>query len=169
MKNKKLIHTATFGQAKGLQGEIKINIHTESLKSFKMINQFFMEDGISQIIFKSIKANGSKYTAFIEGCKNRDIAETYKGKKIFTFRKNLPKINNNNEFYVNDLIGCKVFNKQKKDLGNIIDVKNFGAGDLMEINNHNKSFFIPMNNENLININLDKMIVVVDPILGLLD
>ena len=39
----------------------------------------------------------------------------------------------------------------------------------MEINKDNKNFFIPMNNDNLVNIDLKKMIIVVDPILGLLD
>ena len=40
----------------------------------------------------------------------------------------------------------------------------------MEISkDNNKNFFIPMNKDNLINIDLKKMIIVVDPILGLLD
>jgi 16S rRNA processing protein RimM len=169
MKDKKLIHVATFGQPQGLRGEIKINIHTSSLESFKSLNQFFLEDGISKIIFKSFKVVGKKNISFIEGCDDRDIAETHKGKKIFSMRENLPIINDD-EYYVADLIGCKVINKEKKNLGKIIDIKNFGAGDLMEISKErNKIFFIPMNKDNLINIDLQKMIIVVDPILGLLN
>ena len=169
MKNKKMIHVATFGQPQGLRGEIKINIHTSSFESFKCLNQFFMEDGISKLIFKSFRTIGKKYISFIKGCENRDVAETYKGKKIFSFRENLPNINND-EYYVTELIGCKVINIEKKDLGKIIDIKNFGAGDLMEISKGNNiNFFIPMNKDNLINIDLQKMMIVVKPILGLLD
>lgn len=169
MKNKKLIHVATFGQAQGLKGEIKINFHTSSLESFKKLKLFVMEDGISKIIFKSFRTIGKKNTSFVVGCNNRDVAETYKGKKIFSLRENLPNITNN-EYYVADLIGCKVINTEKKNLGKILDIKNFGAGDLMEISkDNNKNFFIPMNKDNLINIDLKKMIIVVDPILGLLD
>ena len=169
MRNKKLIHVATLGQPQGLKGEIKINIHTSSFESFKNLNQFFMEDGISKLIFKSFRVIGKKNTLFIKGCENRDTAETYRGKKIFTLRENLPKINND-EYYVADLIGCKVINTKKKILGKIVDIKNFGAGDLMEVcKENNINFFIPMNKDNLINIDLQKMIIIVNPILGLLD
>ena len=167
MKNKKLIHVATFGKPQGLRGEIKINIHTTGLESFKRLNQFFMEDGTSKIIFKSFKVVGKKYTSFVEGCQNRDIAEKYKGKKIFSMRENLPNINHD-EYYVTDLIGCKVVNMENFVLGKILDIKNFGAGDLMEINHDNESFFIPMNKDNLINVDLQKMIIVVNPMTGLL-
>ena len=169
MKNKKLIHVATFGQPQGLKGEIKINIHTSSFESFKNLNQFFMEDGVSKLIFNSFRVIGKKNTLFIQGCEDRDTAETYKGKKIYTLREHLPDINSD-EYYVNDLIGFKVINMKKKDLGKIIDIKNFGAGDLIEVcKEDNKKFFIPMNKDNLINIDLQKMIIIVDPILGLLD
>jgi len=169
MTNKKLIHVATFGHALGLRGEIKINIYTSNLESFKSLDQFLMEDGISKIVFKSFRTIGKKYASFVKGCEDRNTVEKYKGKKIFTLKENLPNINNN-EYYVTDLIGCKVINTEKKDLGKIIDIKNFGAGDLMEIGKNNtKNFFIPMNSDNLVNIDLQKKIIIVDPILGLLD
>ena len=169
MKSKKMIHVATFGKPQGLKGEIKINIHVSSFEIFKKLDQFFMEDGISKITFKSFRALGKKNTSFILDCEDRGIAETYKGKKIFTLRESLPSTTNG-EYYVFDLIGCKVFNMEKKELGLILDIKNFGAGDLMEISRANKkNFFIPMNTDNLINIDLKKMIITVDPILGLLD
>ena len=169
MNNRKLIHVATFGQPQGLKGEIRINIHTSSLESFRELNQFFMEDGVSKIVFKSFRIIGKKNTSFVMGCEDRDVAESYKGKKIFCLRESLPNITDN-KYYINDLIGCKVINIEKEDLGKILDIKNFGAGDLMEISKeNNKNFFIPMNKDNLVNIDLKKMIIVVDPILGLLE
>ena len=169
MKDKKLIHVATFGKPQGLKGEIKLNIHTLSIESFKSLNQFFMEDGVSKIIFKSFRIIGKKHTSFILGCEDRDFAETYKGKKIFCFRENFPKLNNQ-EYYITDLIGCNVIDIEENNLGRVVDIKNFGAGDLMEISKEkNKSFFIPMNDDNFINFDLKKMIIVVNPIIGLLD
>lgn len=169
MKNDKMIHVATFGKPQGLRGEIKINIHTENLDSFKYLKEYWMEESITKIIFKSIRKIGKKYTSFIENCNDRNTAESYKGKKVFTFRNNFP-ITNEDEYYVSDLIGCKVINNEKKNLGMIVDIKNFGAGDLMEINRENsKIFFIPMNNENLISVDLKNKIIIADPISGLID
>ena len=69
-----------------------------------------------------------------------------------------------------DLIGCEVINMKKESLGKVIDIKNFGAGDLMEIiRNGKKTFYIPMNQDNLTNIDIDNKKILVNPIKGLLD
>ena len=169
MKKKELVHIGTFGQPQGLKGDIKINIFTSSFESFKMLKNFFMEDGKSSWIFKSLRKIGKKNIGSIEGCEDRDAALEFKGKHIYTFRENFPKTNNN-MYYVVDLIGCKVINIEKKSLGKVVNIKNFGAGDLMEIiNNDKKNFYIPMNENNLINVDINKKKILVNPMKGLLD
>ena len=169
MQKKELVHIGTFGQPQGLKGDIKINIFTSSLESFKMLENFFKEDGKSSWIFKSLRKIGKKNIGSIEGCEDRDAALEFKGKHIFAFRENFPKTNNN-KYYVVDLIGCEVINMKKESLGKVIDIKNFGADDLIEIiNKGKKTFYIPMNEDNLINVDIDKKKILVNPIKGLLD
>ena len=169
MKKNEFVQVGTFGQPKGLNGDIKINILTLSFESFKMLKSFFMEDGKSSLIFTSLRKIGKKNIGSIEGCEDRDAALNFKGKHIFAFRENFP-ITNNDEYYVLDLIGCEVFNVKQESLGKVIDIKNFGAGDLIEItNNGKKTFYIPMNEDNFINVDIDKKKMLVNPIKGLLD
>tara|TARA_Y100001936_G_C15642150_1_gene442010 strand:+ start:80 stop:586 length:507 start_codon:yes stop_codon:yes gene_type:complete len=168
MKKEQLIHIGTFGKAQGLNGEIKINILTSSLESFKLIDQYFLEGDLFQFNFKTFRYSGKKIIASVSNFKNRNDATKLNNKKIFTLRKNFPE-NKKNEFYVADLLGCEVLNLNEKKLGQITNVKNFGAGDLLEIKKNQKTFFIPMNNENLKEINIKKKIIIVDPIKGLLD
>ena len=169
MKRKELIHVATFGKPHGIKGEIKINIFTSSLEVFKKLGKYFYENQDPILTFKNFKKVGKAYVVSLENSNDRDIALSFKGNKIFTFKENLPAIKNN-EYYILDLVGCNVINKEKLSLGRIIDIKNFGAGDLIEIkNNLNKTFYIPMNNENLLDVNIDDKIITVNPILGLLD
>ncbi|MDC0195228.1 PRC-barrel domain-containing protein, partial [Alphaproteobacteria bacterium] len=67
-------------------------------------------------------------------------------------------------------IGCKVLNKKNHFLGLVEDIKNFGAGDLLDIHNDGKkNFYIPMDDDNLVNVDLLTKIIIVDPIDGLLD
>ena len=167
MKDKDYIQVGNFGQPQGLKGEIKINIFTSSLESFKILNSYFTEDK-SALIFKKIKFVGKKIIACIEGCENRDDAFLLKGKYIFCLRKNFPNTKDN-EYYILDLIGSRVVDLKKNIIGVVKDVKNFGAGDLIEINNSDNNFYIPMNDENLVSVNLDKKTIVIDPIKGLLD
>ena len=169
MKKKEFVQVGIFGQPQGLNGDIKINIFTSSFESFKRLQSFFMEDGKSSLIFTSLRKIGKKYIGSIEGCEDRNAALDFKGKHIFSFRENFPKTNND-EYYVLDLIDCEVINVKQESIGKIIDIKNFGAGDLIEIiNNSKKTFYIPMNEDNLINVDIDKKKILVNPIKGLLE
>ena len=171
METKDLVHVGTFGQPQGLKGDIKINIFTSSLESFKILNKYFIknEDEFSNLFFKSIKKIGKKNIASIDQSKDRDEALTFRGKNIFTLRQNFPEIKSD-EHYIIDLIGCNVIDTKDQVLGIVEDIKNFGAGDLIEIKSMSKdNFYIPMNKENLINIDVEKKTIFVDPIPGLLD
>jgi 16S rRNA processing protein RimM len=169
MKEKLLVHVGTFGQPQGLKGEIKINIFTSSLDSFKSLKNYFIQDEKSAFVFKELKQVGKKIIGSIEECNNRNDATLFKDKKILTLRTNFPRTKVD-EYYVVDLIGCKVLNKQNYILGVVEDVKNFGAGDLLDVHNQQKkNFYIPMDDDNLVNVDLLKKIIIVDPIEGLLN
>ena len=169
MKNKDLVHVGTFGQPQGLKGDIKINILTSSLESFKILKNYFMQDGEIILHFTALRKIGKKNIASLEGCEDRNAALDYKGKYIFSLKENFSKIDEG-EYYVIDLIGCNVFNLENESLGSVVNIKNFGAGDLIEITcDSKKNFYIPMNDDNLISVNILEKKIIVNPMKGLLD
>jgi 16S rRNA processing protein RimM len=169
MKKNDLVHVGTFGQPQGLKGDIKINILTTSLESFKILKNYFMYDGKTIFHFTALRKIGKKNIASLEGCEDRNAALNYKGIHIFSSKENFSKIGED-EYYVIDLIGCDVFNVDKVSLGIVVDIKNFGAGDLIEITSANKrNFYIPMNDDNLTNVNILEKKIIVNPMKGLLD
>jgi len=169
MKKNNLVHVGTFGQPQGLKGDIKINILTSSFESFKILKNYFMEDGKTIFHFTALRKIGKKNIASLEGCEDRNTALDYKGIHIFSSKENFSKISED-EYYVIDLIGCDVLNVEKESLGIVVDIKNFGAGDLIEITTVNKkNFYIPMNDENLISVNILEKKIIVNPMKGLLD
>ena len=91
-----------------------------------------------------------------------------KGQKIYSSKTNLPSTKDN-EYYVNDLIGCKLIIRDNNISGQVINIKNFGAGDLLEVKLDKKIVLIPFNNENNISVNLEKKEITADPIFGILD
>ena len=169
MKKKKLIHVGTFGNPYGLKGEININIFTSTPESFSFMSKNFIDDKKNKFKFNKFRKVGKNYIISLYDCDDRDSAQKLKGKKIFCERKNFP-LTENNQYYVSDLIGCKVVNLTKNILGEIISIQNFGAGDLIEVQNVKKQkFYIPMNNENLISVNLKQNKIIVDPLNGLIE
>ena len=137
MKKNQPVLVGSFGSPRGLKGDISINIFMSNLKSFKMLKEFFLEENKTTLHFTYFKKIGSKYIASLDKCCDRNTALSFKGKNIYSYRKNFPKLKKN-EFYSTDLIGCKVTNTKNKILGSVIDLKNFGAGDLLEVHDKKK-------------------------------
>ena len=169
MKIKKLFHVGTFGKPVGLKGEIKIIMHNFEFNTFKSLSQYFVNEVSMFWNFQYLKMNNNKLVGKLKKCNSIECVEKFKGKKIFIDRNYLPK-NKKNQFYIFDLINCKVKTSKGCVLGNIIKIDNFGAGDLAEVKKtNNKSFYIPMNEDNIVKIDIKKKLMIVNPIKGILN
>ena len=163
-----LVHVGTFGVAVGLKGEIKINLLTSSLEVFKSLNPYYNFDRSIEWKFDSIVMRQEKCIAHPSHCKSRVDAEELKSKKIFSLKEKLP-YTNADKYYVSDLVTCNVQHENGEFIGEVISVENFGAGDLLETMYKNKKIYIPLNNDNVVCINIEKKIVIVNPIKGIID
>ena len=169
MNKKNIVHIGTFGQPQGLKGEIKIIMFVSSFESFKRLQQYLREDGETEWLFVKFRDVGNKLIAMLEDCQDRDAALALKGKKIYSLRKNFPKTKNK-EYYVIDLIDCEVKNIANQNLGIVVNIQNFGASDLLEVeNNFQKKYYIPMDDDNIMNVDTRNKIIIVNPMLGILE
>ena len=169
MKKKQLFHIGTFGKPVGLKGEIKIIMHNLEFNTFKSLNTYLLDEESMFWNFQYLKINKNKLTGKLKKCNSINYAEKLNSKKILIDRNNLPR-NEKNQFYIFDLINCKVKTPKNSLLGNIINIDNFGAGDLIKIKKtNNKSFYIPMNDENIVKVDIKKKLVIVNPIKGILN
>ena len=168
MNKSNFVHVGTFGAAIGLKGEIKINLLTSTIDVFKSLDHYYNFDQSIKWQFDSIIMRQEKCVVLPSHCKNRDDAEELKNQKIFSFKENFPSINPN-EYLVSDLIGCDIIHKNGNSLGNVISVDNFGAGDLLETMYKDKKIYIPLNDDNVLSVDLEKKIIIVNPIKGIID
>ena len=171
MKKKQLIHIGTFGKPVGLKGEIKITMHNFEFNKFnsKSLSSYLADETNVFWNFQYLKINNNKLTGKLKNCNSINCAEKLNGKKIFIDINNLPK-NKKNQFYVFDLIDCEVKTSKNIFLGNIINIDNFGAGDLIKIKkDNNKSFYIPMNEDNVVKVDIKKKLIIVNPIKGIIN
>ena len=169
MKKKQLVHIGSFGRPLGLKGEVKIIVNTFEFNTIKSMSSYLINERGSIWNFQYLKIRKDKLIGKFQECNSRNCVEKLSGKKIFIDKRNLPKTEKN-QFYVFDLINCKVKTINNKLLGNIINIDNFGAGDLINIKKtNNKSFYIPMNEDNIVKVDIKKKLVIVNPIKGILD
>ena len=171
MKKKQLFHIGTFGKPVGLKGKIKIIMHNFEFNKFnsKSLRSSLVDEENVFWNFQYLKINKNKLTGKLKKCNSINCAEKLNSKKIFIDINHLPK-NKKNQFYIFDLINCEVKTSKNILLGNVIDIDNFGAGDLIKIKkDNNKSFYIPMNEDNVVKVDLKKKLVIVNPIKGILN
>ena len=92
------------------------------------------------------------------GITSREEAEKCKN-MLYITRETLPETDDNNEFYVVDLIGLAVYENKEK-IGIIATVENFGAGDLMEIKPQSgTAYYIPFQDDYIENIDLENKVI----------
>lgn len=168
MSKSDLVQIGTFGAVVGLKGEIKINLLTTSVDVFKSIGHYYNSDKSIEWRFNSITKRNDKCIAHPSHCNSRDEAEELKNIKIFSLKENFPHIKAN-EYYVSDLIECKLEHQNGEYIGEVISVDNFGAGDLLETIYKGKKIYIPMNKDNVLSVNIDIKKIIISPIKGVID
>lgn len=133
MNTNKNILVGKIVAPQGIRGEVRVQTFTEKPSDFKSLTVFGENIPENAFHFVRIVPNGNVIIARIAGVDNRNMAETMRGTELFINRDSLPPIKND-EYYQADLIGMRVM-RDGVEIGHIACFQNFGAGDIMELDN----------------------------------
>ena len=116
--------------AHGVRGDVKIRSLTSEPED---IFSYPLSDKTGRKTFKITRRGGNAqaYIASIEGLKDRNEAELLRNTELYTEASLLPK--KSNEYYYTDLKGLEARLQNGKAYGRVVNVYNFGAGDIVEI------------------------------------
>ena len=64
---------------------------------------------------------------------------------------------------------CKIENEDGSFIGEVINVENFGAGNLLEVMHKGKNFYKPLNDDNIVLVDINKKMIIAKPIKGIID
>lgn len=125
----------------GVHGAVKLEPMSDSLARYKGLKEAYIErNGIHEPI--TVSDVGVKEDAVymsISCSSSRDDAEKLRGAFICVDRAHAMKLPNNT-YFVEDLIGCAVYDDTGRELGKITDVFETGANDVYEISGKKKLF-----------------------------
>ena len=124
------IALAAIAGAHGVRGEVRVKLFSDSLESLSR-HQFLYVGGVSRRLL-SVRDGGKTAVARFEGVDDRSMAETLRGELVEIDRSALPPLDEG-EYYHADLIGLAVVDAGGKPVGTVAGVENYGAGDLLEI------------------------------------
>jgi 16S rRNA processing protein RimM len=133
--------------AHGLKGEVKVKTFTQSPEGIGRYGPLFAEDGRSFAITGIRPFKGDSVALRFKGVDDRTSAEALKGVRLYIPRTALPEPQAG-EFYHADLLGLRAEDTSGKTLGIVRGVHNFGAGDVIEIEDAGgASIMIPFTRE----------------------
>jgi 16S rRNA processing protein RimM len=149
--------------AHGVRGLVKLRCFLDNPTTISDYNPMESEDGrkFSVTLKNPIKED---WVASIDGITDRNIAEKLRHLELYVDRDRLPETDTD-EYYIDDLIGCAAIDKDGAKIGDVIGFENYGAGDLLEIKpaSGGKSYYLPMAEPYVGDIDLDKKTVTVEP------
>jgi 16S rRNA processing protein RimM len=161
MENKKIC-IAEITSPHGIQGEVKIRTFLENPKDLKKFKNISDKSGNRVFAIEGIRGEKKDTViARVDGITDRNEAEKLRRTELYIDKKDLPKTKKG-EFYYHDVIGLKVF-ENKKEIGIVKNVYNFGAGTVLEVKLNNpkgeKEIDVPFIDEYVKDIDLEKGIV----------
>jgi 16S rRNA processing protein RimM len=117
--------------AHGIRGEVKLKSFTADPAAIATYSPLETAKGAKIEIVK-IRAQTDGFLAILKGVTDRNAAEALRGTELFVARTRLPEPEDD-EVYVHDLIGLAVHLADGSLLGEIVDVADYGAGDLIDV------------------------------------
>lgn len=146
-KNKeKLICVGKITSAHGIRGAVKIHSYTEIPAALVDYSPLYSKSGQEKFDIQLLSINNEMIIAKVNNISDRNEAEKLRGRELYAERDKFPEAEEN-EFYYEDLKGMKVL-KDGDKFGVVLDVHNYGAGDLIEIDiGDGKTDLFPFNRD----------------------
>ncbi len=128
----KRVCVAQIGAAHGLKGEVRLWSFTQDPAAVAEYGPLETADAARTLEIAALRPSKDHFIAKFEGVDDRNAAETLRNVELYIARERLPATRSD-EYYHSDLIGLAAVTAQGGELGEIVAVLNFGAGDILEI------------------------------------
>ena len=118
----------------GLKGEVKVFTASPERDRFESLSSVFMEaDGKRvPLEIESVRYVKSQPLLKFKGYDRIEDVEKWRGRSLFIGREDAIPLEEN-EYYIGDLIGCRVFLENGTEFGEVTDISATGANDVYTI------------------------------------
>lgn len=137
----KAIEIAKIVKPQGIKGEVKAIPLTNVLAVFDNLKEVIIDGKQVQILHLSYR-QGFLYLQ-IEGINTRNDAENLRNKLLMVDKELLESVTPEDEFLIDDLIGMVLYDLDGKLVGQIMDVVDYGSGDVFIIEAHGRTIEAP--------------------------
>ncbi len=132
--NNKPVVVGRFGRVHGVRGDIHVISFTDPISNIIDYSPWLIQkNGEWQpLLMASVTQRNNDIIAHIQDCNDRDLAKRYTNAEIAVPYETLPKLEGE-DFYWTELIGLDVITKDGNSLGEVIDILETGANDVLVV------------------------------------
>jgi 16S rRNA processing protein RimM len=121
-----------IGAPHGVRGEVHLHSFTAEPAAIASYGSLATDDG-RVVNIENLRPGKRGFVAKLAGVTDRSAAERLVNAKLYVPRERLPQPHAADEYYYADLVGLRAVDRAGNELGTVVAVHNFGAGDIIEI------------------------------------
>ena len=121
-----------FGAPHGVRGEVRLQSFTGEPRAIAGYGPLQAKDGRRFTLSAVRLVKDNMLVARVVGIADRDAAVALTNLELYVARTALPPPDED-EVYVADLVGMAALDGEGRALGTVVDVPNYGGGDLLEV------------------------------------
>lgn len=131
-RNSDLVTIGVILGAHGVRGDVRVKSFTAEPEAVFDYAPFLSEQGQVLIEPAAVRTAKDHFIVSPKNTRQKEEWDGMKGTKLYVPREALPDTDDD-EFYIEDLVGLDVYAGGETPLGRVKAVLNHGAGDLIEI------------------------------------
>lgn len=153
----------------GIKGNVKIYPYTDDPERFRDLEYLLVGDGFKELkIVDMFIQKGFVYVRF-EGYEDINKILDFINSNVYIYDKDRVKLPED-RYFISDIVNMEVHDMEGQLIGKVTDVIENLANDLFQVQKPDgKIFYLPARKEFIKEIDVDKKVIIIDPIEGLLD
>jgi 16S rRNA processing protein RimM len=166
-----LLRIGRVARPHGLRGALRIALDNPASATLETVKRIFLKAGgrTGEYLLKTATRMGRNSVRLeLEGLDNCDAAEALRGATVMVARADLPP-ESAGEFYNFRAIGCEVRTLEGRSLGVVAAIFATGANDVLVVRDGPSEVLVPLIADVIRQIDLDRQMITIHAIPGLLE
>ncbi len=168
MVGPRLVLVGRVAGAFGVKGEVRLTPFGDDPMALVRYRSLLNKDGTPALTLKGGRVHKATLITSAPEITSKEAADALRGLELYAPREAFAAPDDEDEFYLTDLIGLSVVDTAGSALGKVKAVPNFGAGDLLEIQPpQGASYYLPFTRAVVPEVKLGEGLIIVDPPLAI--
>lgn len=152
----------------GIRGQVKVFPYTDDNQRFKLLDKVFLGEDKIEVHVNEVSFFKNMIIVGFKEFNNINQILKFKDMGMYILDEDRMPLEEN-RYYISDLIGCKIIDKDDKELGVITDVIQGAANDVYVVKGINSNGMIPAVREFILEVNISERFVRINTIEGMFD